>query len=212
MTDSKIQDLIPEIMLTDETPEGALALGLLEALLDELHKSGPTWKQLSRIQQDLVIDRVRRRLYELTTEAVVTIQAASFKYAHVEIDSLKAKKAAQVNLNLESGKHEALDYVGKKAILVFTDPSRFTQGLDEVHGEDDQKQLDLGEIPGELEIPGAGDENAEEADLDQLDATLGGEIPDELEDQDDPDEPDDDGPEDPGDDLDALPDDPERGA
>lgn len=139
--DDRLDDWIPRDLTDDDAPDSQLAAGLLEAMVDELHQLSGTWKQLSKAQQDTSIERLRARLLELTAEAVERIHAAGARYSVVQVDSITVKKEAKATVILQTGKHSAVDRVGRRAVLLFTDPDRFLEGVGDVEGDDDQSDL-----------------------------------------------------------------------
>ena len=125
-------------------PVERMAGELLKALVDELRVAGASWQQLSKDQQDSVINRMRSRVRYETEQAITLIAKGSREAAMVAIESVTVKGGAKkAVLIVNDSVHELIDYVGQKAVLVMCDPEQYMGGVDEVEGEDEQGSLPL---------------------------------------------------------------------
>lgn len=127
-----------------EAPVERMGEQLLSALVDELRVAGASWQQLSKHQQDGVIDRLRNRIRFETERAIGLIAAGSREAARVRIESVTVKDGAKAVLQVSNSLHTVIDYVGSPAILVLCDPEQYFGGMDQIEGEDDQRALGLG--------------------------------------------------------------------
>lgn len=131
-----------------EEPIERMGAALLQALIDELRTASKNWQQLSKEQQDRVIDRLRFKIRVETEAAMNTIAAGTFEAASVKVEKIVVKDGAKAEIAIATNLHEAVDRVGRPAVLVMCDPSQYFAGMDEIEGEADQKPLELPDTSG----------------------------------------------------------------
>lgn len=146
---SAVSKLIDKKDLDDDRPAARMMVGILETMIDELTRMSASWKQLKKRQQDEVISRLRARLLELTGEACDTIAAAGNIRVRVHVESMTVKKETKAVIDILEGRRDLLECIRRNAILVFTEPDQFGEGLGDVEGEDDQAELALDAAPDE---------------------------------------------------------------
>lgn len=158
----QVVDMIPPDLLDDDRPAAQLCAKLIEAMIDELGKMSGTWKQLSKTQQDVSIERLRSAVYAMTQEAIETIAREGCQSAAAKIESITIKDGAKATIKLLSNLTHAIPYVGRQVMLVFTDAEKFQEGAEGIEGDADQASLDLGgddqddEAAPEPQAPDAG--------------------------------------------------------
>lgn len=125
-----------------------LARRLISHVIDEIRALPKPWVQLSEVDQDDVIQRVRKNAEELLAD-VVTVAATGGDYRKVVLElatvNVKAKTTV-AQLNIGSGEsesiHNLLDARGQMVCLVLgVDPRAFGVGNDGVKPEKDQRPL-----------------------------------------------------------------------
>lgn len=142
--DDSLKRFIPKRDLNSQAPERQLGVGILECIIDEVRGLSKTWSQLTKKQQDKEISKVRARVYELAEDVTKTIAAERRVSCQVDVESMTTKKGqTKATLICKTGKHDVLDWVGRGALLVFTDIESVTDGIDAVEGDDDQGSLAL---------------------------------------------------------------------
>ncbi|HEU4619780.1 MAG TPA: hypothetical protein VFV10_17210 [Gammaproteobacteria bacterium] len=176
-----------------EVPLERMGANLLEALVNELRQLSKTWQQLSKDQQDRVIDRLRFRVREETEAAMNLIAAGDFEAATVKVEKIVVKDGAKAEIAIGTNLHRAVDRVGFPAVLVMCNPEQYLKGIEELEGEDEQKNLDLPDTSGfngERHDPPetAGDAGAAPGDEQQPDDSDGGDGEDEDGDDDEDEE------------------------
>jgi len=129
-------------------PNIAMSAGaeLLRAVVDEVRTMQLGWSMLGEESQNRIIDRLRIAVHEAVSLTVRRCAAADYEHLVAEIESLTVKDGAKAVLSLVRGStelHALLDRVGSRAVLVFTEPDKFTSGMELLRGDADQPQLPL---------------------------------------------------------------------
>lgn len=125
---------------------------LLGALVTEIKLLPDVWQKLSKAKQDDVIDRLRKRVEENVKMAVFTIASQNriTVAGHLDKVTIKGNVEAVIKFGINAGNlpglfEAAAEQSGDKTVLVVVGGAEeFTQGMDEVKGEDDQRAMDLG--------------------------------------------------------------------
>jgi len=127
---------------------GTLGKDLLSALVLEMKMMPDTWVKLSEKKQNDIIDRLRNRVDASVKMAVHLIAANGRTVVQGDLDKITIKDGAQALIKIGksvSALHELAEAQGKAVLLVLSgDESEYTSGMDEVHGESDQRAFDLG--------------------------------------------------------------------
>lgn len=131
-----------------------LGVNLLKELIKQVAALPDVWQKLPKAKQDMVIDALRFEVGELVKNAVrqvahvgaqdfprvaVGLKQVTFKDGDVVVQLTASKRTEDV-LGLGA-------YCGSPAVLVVADPLAYLQGIEKIHGEEDQRGLDLN--PGE---------------------------------------------------------------
>ncbi|OBU84561.1 H-NS histone family protein [Chromobacterium subtsugae] len=120
---------------------------LLGALLQEIKLMPDVWQKLPQQKQDDVIDRIRARV-ETNIRMAVHVLASEGRTTVVgELDQVVRKDGIKavfkINSNAE-GRHELFDSERKACLIIIADAGENLAGMDDIHGETDQRALDLG--------------------------------------------------------------------
>lgn len=124
---------------------------LLGALVTEIKLLPDVWQKLPKAKQDDVIDRLRSRVEENVKMVVFTIasQNRTTVAGHLDKVTIKGNVEAVIKFGINAGNlpglFEAAAEQGEKTVLVVVSSAEsYTQGMDEVQGESDQRNMDLG--------------------------------------------------------------------
>jgi len=124
---------------------------LLGALVQEIRLLPDVWPKLPKAKQDDVIERLRNRVEENVKMVVFTIASQNRTTVAGSLDkvTIKGNVEAVIKFGINAGNlpelfAAAADQESKTVLVVVADPSAHTQGMDDVRGEDDQRNMDLG--------------------------------------------------------------------
>lgn len=122
---------------------------LLGALVTEIKLLPDVWQKLPKAKQDDVIDRLRKRVDDNIKMVVYTLAAQNRVVVAGNLDQITIKDGVKAVVkfgihapNLDGLYEAASD--AKAVLVVVADAADYTQGMDEVRGEDDQRGIDLG--------------------------------------------------------------------
>lgn len=122
---------------------------LLGALVTEIKLLPDVWQKLPKAKQDDVIDRLRKRVDDNIKMVVYTLAAQNRVVVAGNLDQITIKDGVKAVVkfgihapNLDGLYEAASD--AKAVLVVVADAADYTQGMDEVSGEDDQRNIDLG--------------------------------------------------------------------
>lgn len=125
---------------------------LLGALVTEIKLLPDVWQKLSKAKQDDVIERLRNRVMA-NVNMVVHVIASQNRITvagHLDKVTIKGNVEAVIKFGINAGNlpglfEAAAEQSGDKTVLVVVGGSEeYTQGMDEVQGENDQRAMDLG--------------------------------------------------------------------
>jgi hypothetical protein len=122
---------------------------LLGALVQEIKLLPDVWPKLSKVKQDDVIDRLRKRVEENVNMAVFTLAAHDRTVVAGALDQITIKDGvkAVIKFGIKSanldGLYEAASE-GKDVLVVVAGTKEHTSGMNDIKGEDDQRNMDLG--------------------------------------------------------------------
>jgi len=160
----------PEIPAAKSTAVDAVELAaetlgkdLLEALITEVQQSHVGWDNMTQIQQDGTIERLRRRVQILVGEALRVLFAGEFPATPATLVGLTCRKGIKAVLDISRSGHsryELMDSIGRQVLVVIANPDDYTARMAEVRAR--QKQGDLfqaksGVAHGEGYVGGDGD-------------------------------------------------------
>lgn len=122
---------------------------LLGALVTEIKLLPDVWPKMSKVKQDDVIDRLRKRVEENVNMAVFTLAAKERVVVAGSLEQITIKDGvkAVIKFGIKSpnldGLYEAASD-GKDVLVVVAGVEEHTGGMNEIQGEDDQRGMDLG--------------------------------------------------------------------
>lgn len=131
--------LIPQV-------EESVGAYLMRVLFEEITSLRQPWAVTPQQLQQEVLDRLRGQVQEAVNAAVLRIGTSNFTHVAATIESLTIKDGAKATMKLARGGeaiHELGDRVGSLAIIVFADPKEYTDGMDALRADLDQKPLPL---------------------------------------------------------------------
>lgn len=120
---------------------------LLQALVMELRLLPEPWQKLSKNKQDDIIDRLRDRVQTNIKMAVHLLSAQGRTVVAGDLDQITIKDGVKAVVKFSGAApnlHELYDVAGKAVLVVVANAADHTGGMDDVHGEEDQRGLDLG--------------------------------------------------------------------
>jgi hypothetical protein len=131
----------PIVALAAETMQGDLCT----ALVDELKAARDVWPKLSQHDQDVIIGRFERRVGTAIREAVRMIASDNRPTITAKLDQITAKdgiKAVLVVASTDPQRHELLDSVGKRVLLLVADAEPYSGG-EAPRSDPEQKPLPI---------------------------------------------------------------------
>lgn len=120
---------------------------LLQALVQELKLLPDLWAKLSKKKQDDVIDRLRSRVETNIKMAVHVLASQGRTVIAGDLDQITIKDGVKAVIKFSPAApslHELYDAQSKAVLVVVADAAHHTGGMDEVQGESDQRNIDLG--------------------------------------------------------------------
>ena len=124
---------------------------LLGALVTELKLLPDVWQKLPKAKQDDVIDRLRNRVEENVKMVVFTIASQNRTTVAGSLGkvTIKGNVEAIIKFGINAGNlpelfAAAADKDSRTVLVVVADAADYTHGMDEIKGEDDQRNMDLG--------------------------------------------------------------------
>lgn len=120
---------------------------LLSALVTEIKLLSQPWAKLPKAKQDDVIDRLRARVDDNVKMAVHLLSAQGRTVVAGDLDQITIKDGVKAVVKFSSkapNLHELYEQSGKAVLVVVANAADHTVGMDEVHGESNQRAMDLG--------------------------------------------------------------------
>lgn len=124
---------------------------LLGALVTEIKLLPDVWQKLPKAKQDDVIDRLRNRVMDNVNMVVHVIASQNRTTVAGNLDkvTIKGNVEAVIKFGINAGNlpelfAAAADQESKTVLVVVADPAAHTHGMDDIKGEDDQRNIDLG--------------------------------------------------------------------
>ena len=134
-----------DVEIASETMHG----DLMAIVLDELKAAPAVWQKLGEVEQDAVIDRVKRRTGEAIRCCVELVAMQGFTRIPAKVESVTVKDGIKAVLTLSQfapARHELVDAQGQTAYIVLADTDAFAGGTEEHKAEPDQGALTLDAI------------------------------------------------------------------
>lgn len=135
------------IELTADT----LGRDLLNTVIDELHKAKFAWAELSELQQNQSIDRLRQQCRNIISSGLNVLFRGAYPACEATLDSITVKGGLQVKLKIAKGArnwHDVIDAEGAKVLLVIADPDQYTEHMNDVKARAGQGDLFDGTYKG----------------------------------------------------------------
>lgn len=104
---------------------------LLTALVDELKAAPDVWQKLNQHKQDAIIDRFHRRIGEAIKEAVRMIASDNRPTIRAKLEQLVSKDGIKAVLTIaqtDPQRHDLLDAVGQRVLLLVADADQYGGG------------------------------------------------------------------------------------
>lgn len=120
---------------------------LLSALVTEIKLLPDTWPKIPQKKQDDIIDRLRERVDSQVKMAVHLLAAEGRTVVAGDLDQITIKDGVKAVIKFGSNAanlHELYGASGQAVLLVVAHSAQHTGGMDEIHGEADQRAMDLG--------------------------------------------------------------------
>ncbi len=155
---------------------------LLSALVTELKLLPTVWAKLPKAKQDDIINRLRDRVETNVKMAVHMLAAQGRTVVVGDLEQITIKDGAKAVIKVARSAeslHELYDAQGKAVLLVVSDASENTGGMDEVTGEADQRAMDLGQEYHDNDGGGM-DDHHHAADANVVDAEFGLPAPEDV--------------------------------
>lgn len=129
---------------------------LLQAMIDEFKQQPKHWKQLSQLDQEMVIERLSTRIDNLIKRALHIMASKDRAAILGTMDSVTIKSGVKATISISKNSPHILDLyenTGQPMLLIAASHAEFTDGMDTVVGESDQPDLldPLDEEEGEEE-------------------------------------------------------------
>ena len=131
------------LAMTSET----IGKDLLGALVTEIRLLPDVWSKLPQEKQQDLIDRLSNRVKDSIRFAVYQIAANGRAVIVGELDTVTIKDGVKALVKISSSAPnlgELYDAQGKAVLVVVADAAQHMGGMDEIHGESDQRALNLG--------------------------------------------------------------------
>lgn len=174
----KQEEMRDAVELAAET----LGKDLLTALINELQVAKAAWGQLSELDQNASIERLRQRVHKLVGEALGIMLLQQYPVVAATVVGVRFKKGITVALSLDKraeGRHDLADAEGKSVLVVIADPDELREGMASIRAAAKQGELFTGdagvafgenytggdERPFRRDEPGVGEEPAPALEL-----------------------------------------------
>lgn len=150
---------------------------ILAALVTEVKLLPDVWPKMNKKKQDDVIDRLRKCVEHGVSMAVHIIASddRTVVAGVLEKVTIKGSVEAVIKFGQHAGNLDGLYQVAsgedsKEVLVVVANPNVHTGGMDEIQGEDDQRNIDLGHEYHDDD--GGGMDNENIVDAEQLPASV----------------------------------------
>jgi len=118
---------------------------LLNAMIDEFKAAPDVWQKMNQNLQGDVLCRLKNRIANVVRDAVVIIASQDRPSIEAHVKSVKFGDAG-IEGQLIIGKknnerHHFADSQGEKVLVIVTNVDEYTQTMDEVKPESDQREI-----------------------------------------------------------------------
>lgn len=124
-----------------------IGIDLLSALLQEIKLLPDVWQKISAAKQDDVIERLRNRVQDNINMAVHILYSEGRTVVVGDLDQVTIKGGTKAVIKFGRDAQcldELYHAAGKQVLVIVSSPGDYLAGMDEVKGEADQRDLDLG--------------------------------------------------------------------
>jgi GTP:adenosylcobinamide-phosphate guanylyltransferase len=135
-----------------EIAADSLGHDLLDLLVHEVEQT-VTWKGMTEMQIQTVIDRLRARVQKLVTEALAILLKGEYPNCKAVLESVAIKDGIKAVLKIGRTEHhliELAEHVGTPVVLVMADPGKYLEHIEKVRAARDQR--DLFDASGNLKV------------------------------------------------------------
>lgn len=135
---------------------------LLAALVQEIKLLPNTWPKMSESRQNDLIDRLRNRVETNVKMAVHIIASNGRTVVAGDLEQIVIKDGVKAVLKFSESApsiDELYRSTGKAVLVTVGSAEEFTNGMDEVRGESDQRAMDLGQEYTDQDGDGMGDDD-----------------------------------------------------
>jgi hypothetical protein len=153
-------EVAPRRDIAAETMHG----DLMAVVLDELRAAPDVWQKLGEVEQDSIIERVKKRTREVIEDCVQMIATQGFTRIRAKVDSIAVKDGIKAVFTLsqhDAARHELIDAQGTTVYIVLADPDAFSGGTQAHQAEPNQGALLLGKLD-EIGRRALGDEDGDQ--------------------------------------------------
>ena len=120
---------------------------LLESLILLIRTQKKPWDKLTKIEQDEVIDALRKSVRTATDSAVRLIASNSSTTVVGDLEQVTIKDGVKAQVVVSKNAEnlaELFDAVGKEVLIVCASNAVYDKGLNDVEGEADKRSFDFG--------------------------------------------------------------------
>lgn len=137
----------PEIKAVLGMTADTIGKDLLSAIVQEIRLLPDVWVKLPKAKQEDIISRLRDRVITNVRMVAHLIASQGRTVVVGDLEQITIKDGTKAVIKIGRGAesmHELYDAQGKAVLIVVSDASDHTGGMDELKGEADQRGLDLG--------------------------------------------------------------------
>lgn len=137
------QEVKKVLTMTAET----VGKDLLQALLQEIKLLPDVWVKIPQLKQDDIINRLRDRVYANVNMAAHLIASDGRTVVAGDLEQITIKDGVKAVVKFGTGAanlHELYEANGSAVLVVVSNAAKYSGGMETVHGESDQRAMDLG--------------------------------------------------------------------
>ncbi len=142
---------LPATEVTEDTlilSRNTLGKDLMGFCIQEFKAMPKVWQQMSKYEQDDVIDRLRDRVENIARQVVGIIVSDGAVSVIADIEGVAIKDDIKVTMKVSRGnptdaKQALFDSCNQPCRIILAAAEQYTGGMHEVVGEEDQRSLEL---------------------------------------------------------------------
>lgn len=142
MTEKQIDDM--QAVDVREIAAEELCKNLLESLLLQIKQMRRPWQEMTQVEQEDVIESLRRNVLTATGSAVRLIASNGAISVVGTLDQVTIKEGVKAQITIPKDSEnltELFDAVSNSVMIVCAGNAIYTKGVDEIHGEEDQANM-----------------------------------------------------------------------